>query len=373
MAIDGAGNAVVVFADSSSIRVVYRTARGHLGKVRTLSPRGTVAEAPAVAMAPSGEAVVVFQRDLPSRAPLLAPAVVMAAMRTPGHPFAPATTVSSPSAHQALNPAPLTPSVTMASSGEAIAAWSRADQAQAGDELPHVAIEMSTRPPGGAFGPAQPIDTGDGNDGNQPVVLAGDLRGDTVLGWSNFVLGDSRYQLDASYRRAGGSFSSPQALDPYFGTDLSATVDSSGTAAVAWLTGAAPDLNVSRHALSGDFGSPQRISAPHRGRCACDASVVAFGPDRFMTAFQETGSSLVTQINQAPSGYGLADATASSLSGFGRAHRFARPGYAYFPSLVGSPSGLVLAVWEVNNSQATVTVRAGVFGARRAAQSHRRP
>lgn len=364
VAIDGGGNALVVFTDSTldrngsqvaaSVRVIYRAARGGLGKTQTLSPPGSDAQAPAVAMAGSGEAVVVFQRDLQSlrRHPYPNP-VVMAALRAPGHRFAPASLISPPGA--------FFPSVTMAAGGEAVAAWQRGE---------HSPLQTSVRPPGGAFEPAQPI--GSGSD--YPPMLAGDRRGDAVLAWSNIDSSGLNTPLSASYRQAGGSFSSPQVIEPDLSGagEFSVAIDPLGVAAVARLATDPNDcsggiLRISRGQRGGGFTLPQQV-----WRAASDPNVAAYGSGRFMTSFQEIQANPDSGPDHSTcgtAGEGLADATASTAAAFGPAHRFARPAYAYSPSLVASPSGLVLAAWEVlDSTQTIVTVRASVLGARPAPQ-----
>lgn len=390
VAIDGAGNALVVFTEftlgrhgrekAAVVEAVYRLARGRLRGAQTLSPAGTENEAPAVAMAASGEAVVVFQRDLPSSHPFLdvkdyegpaLPDVVMAAVRAPGRPFGPAAAISPPAARQSesLSAVPLTPSVVIASSGEAIAAWSRAEHAS-------VAIETSTRPPGGAFGPPSPIGIG---DGSQPAVLAGDPSGDAVLAWASPDPA-SDGGLDASYRQAGQPFSTPQVLEhnlDFNGFDtessFSATVDDRGTAAVLADVKEICDsggggLYVSRHPAGGEFEPRQEV--PTRSADGFQEhypKIVAYGPDRFISAWEEDftyyGHGPLNGVCEASSSQ-LNFATASATSAFGRFRLLSRlrprlSGYqenATILSLVANPSGLVIAVLEDHSK---VSVRVG--------------
>lgn len=370
VAIDGAGNALVVFTEftlgrhetvkAAAVKAIYRLARGRLRGAQTLSPAGSNDEAPAVAMAASGEAVVVFQRDLPSSHPPLdsahpaVPDVVMAAVRAPGRPFGPATAISPSAARQteSFSVVPLAPSVVIAASGEAIAAWSRAKHAS-------VAIETSTRPPGGAFGPASRIGTGDGYNGAgagetaiQPVGLADDPSGDTVLAWrspSPRPMDDPYPQLDASYRQAGKPFSTPQVLDSDVDA-FSATVDNLGTAAVLddrAVTSCGFEgggLFVSRHPAGGEFGPAQEISAN-----GVFPEIVAYGPDRFISTWQDISG----QPDGGPShdvcmlyNGGMFFATASATSAFGDPSLLSTDPSASLDSLVGSPSGLLLAVFK---------------------------
>ncbi len=374
VAIDGAGNALVVFTEftlgrhqtvkAAAVKAIYRLARGRLGRAQTLSPAGSNDEAPAVAMAASGEAVVVFQRDLPSsHSPLNSldyppvPDLVMAAVRAPGRRFGPATAISPPSTRQTESffVVPLAPSVVITASGEAIAAWSRVKHDS-------VAIETSTRPPGGAFGPASRIGTGDGYNGAggsdfiaiQPVGLADDPSGDTVLAWrspSPSPMYDYP-QLDASYRQAGKPFSTPQVLDPAVDT-FSVAVDNLGTAAVLEDhadqdpagCGGGGGLSVSRHPAGGEFGPAEELLAnggPFPG-------IVAYGPDRFISTWQD----VYGQPDGGPShdqcmlSYGdLSFATGSATSAFGEPSLLSTNPSAGLTSLVGTPSGLLLAVFN---------------------------
>lgn len=396
VAIDGAGNALVAFTEftldrqgrerAAVVKAVYRTARGRLSPAQTVSPPKTNGETPAVAMASSGQAVVVFQRDRPfhplpygGEGQVAPPDAVMAAARAPGHPFGPATAISAPAA-RAQPAVDLTPRVTMTSSGEAIAAWSRAEHGS-------VAIETSVRPPGGAFGPPALIGIG---DDIQPVVLAGDPSGDTVLVWTSGPR--DRPQLDASYRQAGTPFSTRQVLDSSFdfeGTsfvndvqDLSATVDARGTAAVVWLQSDPGACNggtllVSRHPAGGEFSAGQKMRNPRASddgnpygatgpSVSLEPSVAAFGANRFITVWQQMFADAYPD-GACGSADLLSFATATPDSGpFGGPHLLDRfKGDFYNLSLVASPSGLVLAYWqELTNNQNTVTVRAAALGAR---------
>src|SRR5204863_5021685 len=139
------------------VQAASRSAAGTWSTPRSLS--GTDARDPAVAIDPSGGALVVWQGfDGDDRR------LVRAVSRSPGGRWSPATALSTPAAEARE------PTVGMDARGGATVAWSRSGS---GD---HAVIEVVHRPPGGAW--SAPRTFGRPSDSSRAPHVAVNAAGD---------------------------------------------------------------------------------------------------------------------------------------------------------------------------------------------------
>jgi hypothetical protein len=139
---------------------------------------------------------------------------LLAAARAPGGSFGRASEVARPSVSF--------PTVAIGEGGHAVAAWSRHSETSATDR-----IFVAFREPGRPFG--APVQLRRGTQLGTPVVAI-NARGEAVVLWGEAGT------LAASFRPAGGAFSSPETL-PLPGFSYHVTIDGGGTALAVWATG----------------------------------------------------------------------------------------------------------------------------------------
>jgi hypothetical protein len=282
------GNAVT----ESVVRAVDLPASGRAGRTVTISPPDS--EQPWLAMAPSGRAEVVFQRDRPFHRLAIdrfaIPRDVMAVGAAPRRPFSAPVAISAPAAARSYSG--LGPEVTIADSGAAVATWARPI---AGGAL---AFEASVQPAGGSFAAPQVLDTMTPQEGDasvyqpvgappngqlSPLTLAGNATGDTVIAW------EGSEGLEASYRPAGGSFTSPTTLTANIAQDgnafdYSAADAPNGTARTTWVV---PDpsnpclgggLRYATFAANGAISPEVRLATPRLRLRNSELNATAFVP-----------------------------------------------------------------------------------------------
>ena len=362
-------------------------------RVQTVSPR--YSEQPAIAVAPSGEAVVVFQHDQPVTHPGPPPLGqlpfngqqpddVMAATRPAGGSFGAPVVISAPTVYEPQAPAgiepPLAPQVTIADDGEVIAAWARTV-----DSSGTQAIEAGVRPAGEAFGAPAQLATGT----FLPPQLAADASGDATVAWNSYRATNGQSTgLQASARQAGGPFGPAQAVAPYVldagspDPGFSLAVDAAGTTRMVW--GSASNacigggLRFATRPRDGTFSTPAPVRRPHfahkRGLSPSSTypNVVALGPRGFLTTWFEL-LSRPTNSRDNPcaiySARGLwfdAGTDGSPPPRRTPLHGVLAPAPVASnppPLVIGSPVGLGLVLWSRGNVRPTL--RAIVYGPRR--------
>jgi hypothetical protein len=146
------------------------------------------------------------------------------------------------------------PRVAVSAQGTAIALWIGPDGANR--------AQVSVRPSGGDFGPAQAISNPGDNILHPEIAM--DPQGDAVVVWAVDVPNPGFDRVQASYRPAGDatSFGSPETLsaDGGNGFDPDISMDDQGNAQVIWARGRVVQSSF-RPAGGYSFGPPATISS----------------------------------------------------------------------------------------------------------------
>jgi hypothetical protein len=300
VAIDDQGDAVAVWLhfDGASLRVqaAYRPAGGSYGAPQTLSPAGYQAATPRVAMDGAGDAAIVWSisSGLSSE--------IQSAQAAPGGVFQAAVALSGFTSLASV------PQVALDSHGDTLAVWDGWDGANiriqealrpaggsfgtpqslspvgynadapqvafdaGGDALavwrfdgsPASTIQGAYRPSGGDFGFDQAVSTPSTYPAQVPQV-AFDGQSEGVVVWQQ---DDGTYpRVYASVRSAGpsGTFSTPSTLDPGGQEALEPRIAGDGLSAtvVSWKTfnGATNSTQAAVRAAAGSFGAATTVSA----------------------------------------------------------------------------------------------------------------
>jgi len=176
-----------------------------------------------------------------------------------------------------------TPDLGVDAQGGAVVAWvGFAPTTGSSGETTYVdAVQVSVRPPGGAFSPPQPI-SDLRTDVTRDVALAVGRRGDAALVWRAVDEERTGTPIVVSRRSAGGTFGHPVAVSgSRGGRDAAVAVGGDGSVLVTWIEGSGRRAcgNVvwaARARPGGPFGDALRVS----GACAgASAPRAALGPD----------------------------------------------------------------------------------------------
>lgn len=222
------GNAIVVwrlFSGSNyQVQLRPRTAGGALGAVKTLSPSDRNADSPHVAVDPDGDAVVVWR--------ILNGAVfrIQAAARSAAGALGAARMVSPPSVNSGAFPR-----VGMDADGDAVVAW----YANNGDD---VRVYARTRRAGGVFSAVAALSPAGLDAG--PPQLAVDADGNSVVGW--LVASGGIFRAQARTRPAAGP-PTPVVFLSASGVNASApdiAGNASGITLAAWVRSGSPFTRV---------------------------------------------------------------------------------------------------------------------------------
>lgn len=221
LAVDPAGDAVVVWADTrpdrSVIESAYRPAGGVFGPSTTVSNAG---RAPDVAFDPKGNAVAVW-----SNAETIQTATRQAATGLWG----PAADIARGSS----------PKIGVDGRGDAIVAWG---SRSAGGEGVTQTIQASIRPAGGAWQPPVTL-SAPGDFTHMDPVLAVNARGDAVVAW-----GMSIQIVAAAVRTAGAPFGPARDVSQagVVSWAPSVAIDPRGNATLTWQIRRSPLTRYSR-------------------------------------------------------------------------------------------------------------------------------
>ena len=234
VAVDAAGNAIAVweYADGSDNRIqaAYRPAGADWGAPRYISAPGQETGYPRVVVAPTGDAIAVWERIIDSGPRLQYN--VQAAVRPAG--------------------GALTPQVSVDAAGNAIAVWLQGNRSLA-----------AYRPAGGTWSAPEEIAA---TDGVFVASIAQDPAGNAMAAW---MLIDGRGQrVQAAVRPAGGPWGPPEDLSSTgvsFYPEIS--IDAAGNATVLWLQYDGGDAVVKARTrpAGGEWESPADLS-PVPGR-----------------------------------------------------------------------------------------------------------
>ncbi|HEX8104161.1 MAG TPA: hypothetical protein VF533_16200 [Solirubrobacteraceae bacterium] len=197
VAADGSGNALYVWnrlGDPGAIQIRRRAADGALGAVQTVSSAGGYASRPDVALDGPGNAVIVWSG---SSGDTSVPTVIKARRRSAAGVLGPVMSLS-PAADEVGEAR-----VAIDSSGGALAVWSRTD----GDgEARHGVVELRRIAPNGTLGPVTPVSSPGVRAGAPRVGL--DADGDAIIAYVEHD--GTRYTPRIRRRTAAGVLSAPQ-------------------------------------------------------------------------------------------------------------------------------------------------------------------
>lgn len=245
LSVDRDGNALAVWLSRKGlafrVQAATRNATGAVSQPVDIGAADGYLPAPRGAVAPSGDAVVVWTDRRSDD-----DAVIRAAVRPPGGSFgAPVAVSTSGSAFD--------PQVRMDAKGNAIVIW-RNTRSLGPGAYEHT-VEAATRSPGGAFSPPIAL-SGDGSSVAPDVAL--DSAGNALAVWLQSDAVGSPVLV--ATRPAGGEFSAPLEVPGSAGARSSRlAMNASGQAVLAWQTD--DGLLASRRTPGGSFSAPQRVAA----------------------------------------------------------------------------------------------------------------
>jgi hypothetical protein len=309
-----------------------------------LSASGKDAIDPRVAMADSGETVVVWERE--GKDPFSN--TVQASTRAPGAPFSAPIDLSLPSQD---------PELAMSPAGEAVVAWWH----RVGS---FNVLQVEFRPPGGSF--SAPVEVITVPLGSSPpeIQLAVSGSGDVVLAWIVQVVPpptqeeeeegetpDPEPAVAASYRPGGGGISEPEIVSPQpfvsgeFAASPDVAVAGNGDAIVVWTYGnASPEPSelperateaAVRPSGSGSFDNPEEVSEGAGFAAAPAVAMDAGGNASAIWRQEEEGATFTIRA-----------ASAASGEDFGSPDEISAPGEdAFGPQVALTPGGAATAAW----------------------------
>ena len=204
-----------------------------------LSPSGSEAKAPVVAVDGAGEAVAAW--------PAAGSNYIIEAATVSG------ATVSAPQKLSAAGENATSPAVAMDERGDAIAAWTREN----GSER---VVQAAFRPAGGHFGMAVSLPTKSGNTLHPEVAI--DAAGYATVVWERFN-GVEEIVEQATRPAATGAFTAPTELASSSGNPMepSVAMNAAGDTAVAWVSpGVGKVIQAVSRPAGGSFGKPANLT-----------------------------------------------------------------------------------------------------------------
>jgi len=206
-AVDGAGNAVVVWREAG-VRAATRPAGGAWSAPQTLSTDGGDAD---VAVDGDGNAVAVWNQYFytvdESTGAVVSRGIIDSATRPAGGAWSAPVAVSDPAASVGA------PRVAVNGAGDAVATW-------IGGELPMPPVVASVRPAGGRWGPTQVLSEAGGPIYDTDVGI--DQAGNAVVVWerpesgiqTNFRVQAAVYEAEPPAPAPGPATGTPRCLSP---------------------------------------------------------------------------------------------------------------------------------------------------------------
>ncbi|HUO69275.1 MAG TPA: hypothetical protein VMU39_00740 [Solirubrobacteraceae bacterium] len=325
VAIDDAGNVIVVFANSSSLQGGIKTqlasANGQFGAPISLSAPGQGAGEPEIAMNGSGDAVVGWESQgaavqvalRPRGAAFTAPVtvsaagvavssprvainrrgdaivvweqngIVMASVGRHGSPFGAPAVVSGSGAST------MDPHVALDDAGDALVVWQRGHPGR---------IQVASAPAGGGFGTASDLSPVAGNASGPRLAMS--ATGEAVIAWQ--LGARPRSSVQAAVGTAGRGFGAPFALSGS-GTDPEVASDPAGDSVVAWTDNSTKTamIRAAVRSPSGTFGPSVAVAAA--GDAEGEPQVaVGSGKDAILVwaAWDKSGHRTVYESDYAP-------------------------------------------------------------------------
>jgi subtilase family protein len=253
LAVRAGGEAVAAWrqldGDASAVRAAVLPAEGAWSAAETVSGDDALVRDPAVAVAPTGDAVAVWTAIRAGRS------VIRAAVRRSDGGWSPPTDLSPPAR------AALSPRVAIDDTGNAAAVWV---ELEAGNE----AVRWATHTPAGAWSaPGDLSPTGRGNtEGVLEPRIALSALGDAVAVWTR--MDEAGPEVQAAVRPARGGWTVPSALSQSGQAALTpdAAVTDGGGAVAVWtrLDGQQRrfEVQAAERPGGGEWSLPQPLSAP---------------------------------------------------------------------------------------------------------------
>jgi hypothetical protein len=326
VAVDGAGNATVVWVrarllDAETVRARRITAGGALEEIRDVSEEDVdLRDLPAVAVAPDGDATVVWSveetTDFAVQGRRLAAGATPGAIEELGRAVDGVYGVD----------------VAVDPSGEAAFAW-------AGDNGTVARVRVRAMDPDGALGPAT-VRSPVGEDARYPELALGPGGGAPALVW--------RRAPDGAIRlRRGAAAAQDVSAQGEGGFDQRVAVDAAGAVIVTWTRDLDWSVQARRLDAGGALGATERLSAPSDDHPAGEIALDGLGIATVVWRRAEGTSYVVEAARIAASGAGAVEDLSAPSQEVAMAHVAAGPG------------GNAVAVWVEHNGS-----RLAVAGAR---------
>ena len=319
LAVNAAGDAVAVWVGSSEtganvVQAAARSGGGAWGRAEDLAAGND----PRVALAPDGTAVAVWERFDG------ATSVVQAAIRPPGWPWSAPRDLSAPGAYAAYQ------QVALDHHGNAVAVWRRFDGA-------NWIVQAAAYPSGGGWSAPQSL-SAPGQDAEAPQVAL-DRYGNAIAVWRRFD--GANWIVQTAFRpyslRGGGVWSAPQDISTprYDARGPEVAFDAYGHALAIW-TRNEDTVQVDERPVGGPWEPAQDLVAP--GFLTDDAHVALNSAGDAIAVWRrsETGEHGIVQAARRPAG-GVWGAP-QVLSPAGQA--------AFDPQVDVDPAGNALAAWS---------------------------
>lgn len=303
------------------------------GAVETVSPAGSDASSPQVAIGADGTATAVWDYYDTSSGDY----VIQEATRTPGQ-----ASFGSPQTLSQTGQSASSPQVAFAPDGTTTVVWGRSNGS-------NVIVQAATRGPGqSGFGTPEDLSQPGNSAYMQQVTTSAD--GATVIVWNRSDAPSSTV-IQTAYRGAGeSSFGTPQTLSQtgQYAGDPKAVITSEGTTIVTWRRSNGTNLIIQaamRTAGQAGFSTPQDLS--QTGQNAVVPQIAA-APDGTTTVVwnRSNGSNLVVQaVTRQP-----------GQSSFAAPENLSPTGISAFNQHVGAaPDGATTVSWaRTNGSNAAI-------------------
>jgi PKD domain len=226
-------------AGKVTAQIVTRAPSGSFSAPLMLSPSGSEAKAPVVAVDGAGEVVAAW--------PAAGSNYIIEAATVSG------ATVSAPQKLSAGGENAISPAIAMDERGDAIVAWTREN----GSER---VVQAVFRPAGGHFGTAVSLPTKSGNTLHPEVAI--DAAGDATVVWERFN-GVEEIVEQATRPAATGAFTEPTELASSSGNPMepSVAMNAAGDTAVAWVSpGVGKVIQAVSRPAGGSFGKSANLT-----------------------------------------------------------------------------------------------------------------
>ena len=337
VAIDSAGNAVAVWSRSNGSRTVVQTATmaaaGGWSAPIDLSNAESNAEAPQVAVAPNGEAVIVWSLFNGANQ------IVQAASRPAGGTWTGAVDLSV-AGRDAVEPA-----VTIDSAGNAVAVWSRSDGSA-------FIVQSSTRAGGAWSSPPTDLSAAGGSAGEPWIAI--DANGEAVVVWSRSD--GTNLIVQSAARAAGGAWSEAVSLSAAGSSSREprVTMTPGGEALAVWARDALGFNTLAQVAQRSPGGAWSGTSDLSSGASIATAPRIAV---------DQAGDAVVLWTDSAGAPSAILSATRPAGAGWeGRQRLSAQGTNSVEPQIALGPDGNGVGVWAHESNSHPIVQAVGFDG-----------